>query len=475
MSDPTCDLLAFVDEWSPDVSLVLDGGGVVLHASTSVRRLTGWEPADLVGRSGLELVHEDDVEYAIGSLFEASDYPGAHGGIELRLLRHDGTWMQAAVESHNPPSDPEGRIVLTLRDGGQQSALPERRRRLEQAVLHVGAECAGASADHLDVVLEAVLASLGQTIEADEVVLTSVGIDRLELAAWGWTREPSAGWDPGFPLDVAGLEAAAKQVVRPSQLRVEFGDDLRGRVDQPIHQDGNLAGMLSIGWHTPDARRYWDEGNAKLLDAVARILVLTANRVQREGLLAHQALHDPLTGLANRANLLAALEHELVRGSGRTDTGLTLAFCDLNRFKEVNDTHGHAAGDALLRHVADVLRDSVRRGDLVARVGGDEFVVLCPEMTMRSSAEALVARVRTGLLYPVEVAPDVSVTATAAIGVVILDDLDLDLGLHDAAAVLEMADAAMYAAKSADAGADGRASRTTVRFAEVSLTRSGSL
>lgn len=469
MSVSKGDLLAFVDEWSPDVSLVLDGGGVVLYASNSVRRLTGWEPSDLVGRSGLELVHEDDVEYAIGSLFEAADYPGDHGGIELRLLRHDGTWMHAAVESHNPPSDADGRIVLTLRDAAQQSALPERRRRLEQAVLHVGAECAGASADHLDVVLEAVLASLGQTVEADEVILTSVSLDRTDLAAWGWSRDPQVRWDPGFPLDVAGLESAAKAVDRPSRLRVELGQDLRGRVEQPIHEGGQLAGMLTIGWHTPDARRYWDEGNAKLLDAVARILVLTANRVQREGLLTHQALHDPLTGLANRANLLASLEHELMRGSGRNNTGLTLAFCDLNRFKEVNDTYGHAAGDTLLRQVSDVLRDSVRRGDLVARVGGDEFVVLCPEMTLRSSAEALVARIRTGLLHPVQVTPEVAVTATAAIGVVILDDLDLDLGLHDAGAVLEMADAAMYAAKSADAGADGRASHTTVRFAEVAL------
>jgi len=470
VTDSTRDLLAFVDEWSPDVSLVLDGGGVVLHASTSVRRLTGWEPAHLVGRSGLELVHEDDVEYAIGSLFEAADYPGEHGGIELRLLRRDGSWMHAAVESHNPSDDADGRIVLTLRDVAEKSALPERRRRLEQAVLHVGAECAGTSADHLDVVLEAVLASLGQTIEADEVVLTSVSIDRDDLAAWGWSKDPSHRWNPGFPLDVAGLEAAASAVLRPSSLRVELGADLCGRVEQPIHQDGQLAGMLTIGWHTPDARRYWDEGNAKLLEAVARILVLTANRVQREGVLAHQALHDPLTGLANRANLLAALEHELMRGSGRNDTGLTLAFCDLNRFKEVNDTYGHAAGDALLRQVADVLRDSVRRGDLVARVGGDEFVVLCPEMTMRSSAEALVARVRTGLLHPVQVAPDVAVTATAAIGVVILDDLDLDLGLHDAAAVLEMADAAMYAAKSSGRGSDGdRMPHTSVRFAEIAL------
>lgn len=441
----TAELTGLIDEWSPDAALVIDSEGLIVFASSSVRRLAGWDPCDLVGRSSLELVHIDDLEYTIGSLFEANANPGDHGAVELRLLCRDGHWMLTEVLALNPPDDPVGRMVIVIRDISARAGLPERRRRLEQSVLHVAAECAGSSADGLDAVLSKVLAMLGTTLEADEVVLTSINPDRDAVVAWGWSSDSDVAWDPGFPLDVESLMEAAGQVLNPARLRVALGPAIRACVEQPILDAAGLSGMLTVVWRTVDARRYWDEGNAKLLEAVARILVLTANRTQRERALAHQALHDPLTGLANRANLIAALDHELIRRAGREATGLTLIFCDLNGFKAVNDTYGHGPGDALLRGVGDVLSRAVRRGDLVCRSGGDEFVVLCPELTERAEANEVVRRITAAFEHPFVIGPDLCVPVSLAMGVAVVDSTAASQ--HTAEALLHLADAAMYSAK----------------------------
>src|SRR5215208_6889068 len=97
------------------------------------------------------------------------------------------------------------------------------------------------------------------------------------------------------------------------------------------------------------------------------------DRLAFEAQLAHQANHDPLTGLPNRTKLADYVAERFVRGG----SGLACLFLDLDNFKVVNDSLGHSAGDELLAEVAGRLRTSVRPGDMVARFGGDEFVVVC--------------------------------------------------------------------------------------------------
>ena len=115
--------------------------------------------------------------------------------------------------------------------------------------------------------------------------------------------------------------------------------------------------------------------------------------------LAHQATHDPLTGLANRTRLLEEITTQLADRRGRAR--LVVLFVDLDGFKEVNDRHGHRAGDRLLVAVADRLRHAARGSDLVARLGGDEFVVLCPGVESVGEATAVGDRVLERLAAPV--------------------------------------------------------------------------
>ena len=161
-----------------------------------------------------------------------------------------------------------------------------------------------------------------------------------------------------------------------------------------------------------------------------------------ERTMAYQALHDPVTALPNRRQLLEALTRRLTgpEGPGRA---MALLFLDLDEFKTVNDSLGHAAGDLLLREVARRLSAAVREGDLVARFGGDEFAVLCPGVEDEASAEVLAQRLLQGVAGSMQLdASEVGIAAS--LGIVVAGPQ------HRAAAdLLRDADVAMYQAKAA--------------------------
>ncbi|MCY7366203.1 MAG: EAL domain-containing protein [Frankiaceae bacterium] len=163
-------------------------------------------------------------------------------------------------------------------------------------------------------------------------------------------------------------------------------------------------------------------------------------RVQSEQRLARLALGDPLTGLANRAALLQRLEDLL-----DARVPLALLFLDLDRFKVVNDSLGHSAGDELLRTVAGRLAGACRDGDLVARLGGDEFVVVAARLD-EAGAVQLAGRVQRVLAAPVEVSGH-ELVASASLGIVVHDGSTDDE--RDAEALLRDADVSMYRAKAA--------------------------
>jgi len=157
-------------------------------------------------------------------------------------------------------------------------------------------------------------------------------------------------------------------------------------------------------------------------EALARMLAFAAERQRRIAALeearveaAHRATHDPLTGLANRALFLDQLDRALAFGS-RYNRKTGLLFVDLDGFKSVNDTHGHAHGDLLLKAVAARLLECVRRSDAVARLGGDEFVVLLPEVTSRRDVAFVKETILTSLREPIVCASGEPFVMEASVG-----------------------------------------------------------
>jgi diguanylate cyclase (GGDEF)-like protein/PAS domain S-box-containing protein len=158
--------------------------------------------------------------------------------------------------------------------------------------------------------------------------------------------------------------------------------------------------------------------------------------------IASLAYSDPLTGLANRASLMPALE-QAVQRARRRNAKLAVVFLDLDGFKQINDAHGHDAGDALLIELAGRLRDNLRASDLVARLGGDEFLVVLEEVPDPEPVEIVANKLLAETVRPYAL-PGAQASVTASIGISIFPD-----DAADATALMKHADIAMYAAKQA--------------------------
>lgn len=154
--------------------------------------------------------------------------------------------------------------------------------------------------------------------------------------------------------------------------------------------------------------------------AIVEQAVDISDRIAREDDLARNATHDALTNLPNRVLFLDRLRGALAR-SARRPTSTAVLFVDLDRFKNVNDTYGHAAGDELLAQIATRLRTEIRAGDTVARLGGDEFLVLCEDVRDYAEVEGVAKRFMHVLDTPFELSAG-AVTIGASIGVALADD-----------------------------------------------------
>jgi diguanylate cyclase (GGDEF)-like protein len=158
--------------------------------------------------------------------------------------------------------------------------------------------------------------------------------------------------------------------------------------------------------------------------------------------LSRLALHDPLTGLPNRTLLEDRLAMA-VAGQRRSNSVLAVLFCDLDKFKLINDTIGHDGGDAVLVVVAERLRGAVRASDTVSRIGGDEFVVLCPQFNNEAELTELVERLLTVLSEPMAIAGH-EIVVSGSVGVAVVRGGTSPASLAD---LVREADAAMYRAK----------------------------
>ena len=211
-----------------------------------------------------------------------------------------------------------------------------------------------------------------------------------------------------------------------------------GFVCQPLIAQNNLLGLL-----------YRERGEAACNEAAMQLATMLSEQVSlaianielREQLRS-QALRDPLTGLHNRRFLEEALSQEIARCT-RSGKPLSLAILDIDHFKRINDTCSHEAGDAVLRELGDILRKQVRKSDVVGRLGGEEFLLLLPEVDLETALKRM-----TNLLDAVR---GMSVTwqggvlddITASIGVAVMP-----LHVEDGQGLFAAADAALYRAKS---------------------------
>ena len=205
--------------------------------------------------------------------------------------------------------------------------------------------------------------------------------------------------------------------------------------------------------HVVTTALYKEDGS---LLGFSKVIRDVTERHELEERLRHQALHDALTGLPNRTLLLDRLTHALARSDRRPGCP-ALLFLDIDRFKWVNDSLGHAVGDELLKAVATRVTDSVREEDTVSRFGGDEFVVLCEEITGEQEAKAVTARIIEALEPPFQIAGS-ELSVTASVGIVQARGQE-----ESPESLLGDADTAMYRAKEPGSGRYAIANEHTPR------------
>ncbi|MCG7200395.1 sensor domain-containing diguanylate cyclase [Marinobacter pelagius] len=217
------------------------------------------------------------------------------------------------------------------------------------------------------------------------------------------------------------------------EVRTAVGNREPFSIEYPlIRKDGRQI------WVWERGRGVEDDDGEMLLEG---IILDISDRKALEDELEELATRDPLTGLYNRRESSRLLEEELERAR-RYNRPLALLWVDFDHFKEINDTHGHAAGDSVLKSVSQLLEDSVRSVDSVGRFGGEEFVIILPEMAVREAhetAERLRQRV-SGQRYPLD--GGAPVPMTISVGVAVYPDHGADAAMLCAAA-----DRAMYEAK----------------------------
>jgi len=386
---------------SSDLVFVVDRASAVTYASPSCAKVLGYAPNMLIGPERGVLIHEDEIDDLRATVGQAVSLPGGTAEFSIRVRHRDGTWRWLEGLATNLLDDPavDG-VVINARDVTERRARAER----QDAIAALGRRVLQETS--LGVVIDEAANVIKRMVRADECRIVSA---IAELDAATSTERSSAGAKSGTGGAVS--------------LRVPVGDP-----DRPLAH----VEIVADREETAEERHF--------VEAVASILLSAIVRTRAEDAIRHQAMHDPLTGLPNRTLFNDRLEHALSRRA-RVGGYVAVMIVDLDGFKNVNDSLGHLAGDALLVAVADRFRTLLRGFDTIARLGGDEFAILADDLDAVDQAGLVAQRVLDALVEPLQL-PDRAVAIGASIGIALADRPD-----SSGDRILSHADAAMYRAK----------------------------
>jgi diguanylate cyclase (GGDEF)-like protein/PAS domain S-box-containing protein len=432
-----------------DIVAVSDHRGKVTYVNDAVRELLGYEPAELVGSEWRRLIHPDDLHATLRAN-RAVTAGGANARFRYRARHRDGTWRTFEAVVADLSADPAVAGILSVSrdvtDQHRQELLLAGQTRVLEAI-----------ATDTDVGT-----TLGMLVALIEELLDGM-VGSVLLAAEPGVLRPGPG--PRVPAPIASLLAEGILVTDPAKPCAVAAACHRPVLVDDVEADARWSGIVELCrdagvrsiWSIPIVSRadgevlgtfavYGSEparpveADLRALQTCGHLAAIAIERARSRERLAHQALHDVLTGLPNRALFADRLDQALAR-SRRSGRSVAVLFCDLDRFKVVNDSLGHDVGDRLLVEVAGRLRRALRPGDTVARFGGDEFTILCEDLASPDEAIAVAERVAATIARPVELDGE-EVVVTASIGVAVGGS-----GSDDPDALVRDADTAMYRAK----------------------------
>ncbi|HEX7559317.1 MAG TPA: diguanylate cyclase [Usitatibacter sp.] len=406
---------AFMESFAQTVGGLIsyvDASGRIAFASKALAEWLGKPYETLAGQTLLEIYGPD--AYAQFQYWTSRALAGEDVHYERQAMHADGSsrWLSVNLRAHR---DAQGKVVGYFSCALEVNELKRTHDALRRA-----------------------LQELATHIENTPLAVVEWSSD-IRVKRWSPQAELIFGWKADEVLDKKPSEFAlvhpdSLEMVQSLTRELVEGRAKRNRMlARNVTQDGRT---IWCQWYNS---AFFHEGG-KLASILSLAEDVTA-RVDADEQLRQAAVHDALTGLPNRNSLAARLEHAIVRVN-RSGDRLALLFIDLDRFKKVNDTLGHAAGDDVLRQTAARIRACVREVDTVARLGGDEFVVLL-ETDVRPDTPGIIGeRIRAAFGLPFDW-KGLEVRCGASLGVSLYPD-----HARDPASLLASADEAMYREKS---------------------------
>jgi diguanylate cyclase (GGDEF)-like protein/PAS domain S-box-containing protein len=391
---------------------LVDTTGLLLRVNAASGAIVGRSPDDLVGRPLSDMVHPADRD-AVGAGMQ-SLVSGAidHLRADARLVRDDGrvVWVGVHASCVRDTDETALYVIAQIED------ITERR-----------------AAD----------VALAEAEERFRTIFDMAPIGMILTDATGVLLRVN----PAF-CDIVGRDASF--LVGSTIRDLTHPDDLENNLAQVEALASGDIGSFSIEkrYVHADGHAVWTSVSAscvrdtsgKPIYLIGQVEDITESRARRERLV-HAAIHDPLTALPNRDLFVDRLDMALRRAK-RAGHRVAVMFLDLDRFKTVNDSLGHAVGDRLLRAVADRMSSALRVSDTLARFGGDEFTVLCDEVVDETHALEIAERMLSTIGAPLTVAGSGETRVSFSAGIALSTT-----GEESGATLLRRADIAMYRAK----------------------------
>ncbi len=403
---------------SAEAVVLLDNEDRVLQVNPMFEELFGYGAAEADGRYINDLIAPEGTQGEASSLTERVAR-GETVHVEAVRRRKDGSPVQVSILG-TPIHTDVGQVAIygIYRDITERKRAEEALRASEERYA-LAARGAGAGLWDWDLV-------------ANEIYYSPRWKELLGYGDEEVGSTPSEWLSRVHPEDRAGLERSLARHLEGGSPH--FEDEHR-----ILHRNGTYPWMLVRGMAVRDA----DGRPCRLAGSLTEV---TERRLAEEQL-RRAALHDALTGLPNRSLFTEILDRAFRRGEKERGYGFAVLFLDIDRFKLVNDSLGHLAGDRVLRAVGGRLQASLRAGDVVARLGGDEFILFLDGVTHEELATSIAQRILADLAAPIEIEGQ-DVVLSAGIGIVLSDP-----AYEAPDDLLRDADIAMYRTKIEGGGA----------------------
>jgi diguanylate cyclase (GGDEF)-like protein/PAS domain S-box-containing protein len=423
-----------------DCICAVDAEGEFVYVSAASERIFGYRPDELLGQKMLNHIHPEDIKETTETAQNVM-----HGipttGFENRYIRKDGSVVN---------------ILWTARwDAKKQLRIAvahdiSERKRFEakqQAVYDISA--AAQQTDDLNQLFAQVHGIVDKLISAQNFFIALYDAASDEISFPFFVDQYDKTPDP-LPLISGTLSAQVIGSGKTLNLdhynndtdfadqNIPAGANTNQWVGIPLSSNNHVIGVLGMQAHTSAIR--YSEADIELLQYVSTQIASAIQRTQLHAHLLYAAGHDPLTGLANRGLLHDRLNGVLSRVR-REHARFALLYLDLNKFKEISDKHGHNAGDQLLQQVAHRLLECVRESDTIARIGGDEFVILLDSIVLPTHAASVARKIQTRLSSGFTI-DGCAIHITPSIGIAVYPE-DGD----DEVELLKHADESMYESK----------------------------